>query len=336
MISGAPHEARWVRPEPRRTLPATTLDRIVHRAFAGKHVAEVQALTAGRRNANFRVRLGTGADWFVVRIYEHDPSLCQKEVDLIQLIGASVPVPDVLYAQPGGLEDLSPFVVMRYVEGITFRELKSTGTPKDIAEAAFSIGETLEGIGRFRFPKSGWLAPGPTVTKPLMEGMDATPRFVDLCLASTNLQRRMNEELRDRVHSLVWSKVASFAAVDYEASLVHGDFGKHNLMVRHDAGGWRVAAVLDWEFAVSGSPLVDLGHFLRYERVSRPFAEPHFSQGYRQAGGTLPEDWRALARVVDMTALVESLTHEHLPDEIVEELVELVGATVEGRDPVLP
>ena len=32
------------------------------------------------------------------------------------------------------------------------------------------------------------------------------------------------------------------------------------------AGRWAVAAVLDWEFAVSGSPLADVGHFLRYER----------------------------------------------------------------------
>jgi fructokinase len=312
------------------------LDRIVHKAFGQNRVVEVHALTAGRRNANFKVRLDTGADWFVVRLYEHDASLCQKEVDLIHLIGGSVPVADVIYAETGGWDDLSPFVVMRYVQGITFRELKSSGNPKEIAEAAFSIGETLAGIGRFNFPKSGWLAPGPTVTKPLLEGTDATPRFVDLCLASPNLQRRVNEELRNRVHSLVWSRAASFAALDRETSLVHGDFGKHNLMVRLDAGSWRVAAVLDWEFAVSGSPLADLGHFLRYERASRPFAEPHFSQGYRHAGGTLPEDWRTLARVVDMTALVESLAHERLPDEIVDELVELVSATVEGRDPVLP
>src|SRR6185437_6695629 len=42
-------------------------------------------------------------------------------------------------------------------------------------------------------------------------------------------------------------------------------------------GTWTVAAVLDWEFAVSGSPLLDIGHFLRYECASRPLAEPHFS-----------------------------------------------------------
>jgi aminoglycoside phosphotransferase (APT) family kinase protein len=36
--------------------------------------------------------------------------------------------------------------------------------------------------------------------------------------------------------------------------LVHGDFGFHNLLVARD----RVTAVLDWELATIGDPLVDL------------------------------------------------------------------------------
>jgi hypothetical protein len=50
----------------------------------------------------------------------------------------------------------------------------------------------------------------------------------------------------------------------------------------------------------------------------------------------LPDEWRRLARVVDLTALCESLTHDDLPDDVVVELVELVRATVDNRDPVIP
>ncbi len=42
--------------------------------------------------------------------------------------------------------------------------------------------------------------------------------------------------------------------------LMHGDFHFGNLLV--DAGRPRVAAVLDWEMATIGDPLVDLGRFL--------------------------------------------------------------------------
>jgi hypothetical protein len=49
----------------------------------------------------------------------------------------------------------------------------------------------------------------------------------------------------------------------------------------------------------------------------------------------LPDEWRRLAKVLDLTALCESLTHYELPDDLVVELVELVEATVENRDPRL-
>jgi fructokinase len=298
-------------------------------------VVEVQPLTTGFRNANFKVRLDARAGWIVVRIYEHDASLCQREIDLLRVVGATIPVPQVIFAEPAGLDGLPPFLLMQYVEGISFHDLKRSGDRDAIAPAAFSVGETLASIGRSTFAKSGWLAPGPTVTTPLFDGPDPTPHFVDLCLASPNLQRRMAAEVRERVSALLWSRAPQLAELDSQACLVHGDFGKRNLMVRCDGGRWSVAAVLDWEFAISGSPLVDLGHFLRYERVARPCAEPHFSCGYLHAGGILPPEWRLIARLVDLTALCESLTHDELPDDVTAELVELVRATIENRDAVL-
>jgi fructokinase len=241
----------------------------------------------------------------------------------------------VIYAEPGGLENLPPFLLMQYVEGISFRDLKRSGDQTAIEQAAFAIGETLAAIGRISFARAGWIAPGPTVAAPMLEGADPTPRFVDLCLASPNLQRRMSVDLRDRASVMVWSRAQDLGELDSQSCLVHGDFGKRNLLVKCDGERWRVVAVLDWEYAVSGSPLIDIGHFLRYERDSRPCAEPHFSRGYVQAGGILPDNFRSLARAVDLIALCESLTHDDLPETVVTELLELVRATVEQRDTIL-
>jgi len=51
------------------------------------------------------------------------------------------------------------------------------------------------------------------------------------------------------------------------------------------------------------------------------------------AGGRLPHDWRRLAQLLNLVALCESLTHDELQDDVVAELVELVRATIEDRDP---
>jgi hypothetical protein len=60
----------------------------------------------------------------------------------------------------------------------------------------------------------------------------------------------------------------------------------------------QVAAVLDWECALSGSPLIDVGHFLRYEPEHTPLREPYFSRALVESGGFLPDDWRRISRVV--------------------------------------
>lgn len=332
MVPGAPEEARWIRSEPRRVLPAAVLERIVRRAFSGGRVIAVEPLIDGLRNANFKLHLDGTAEVFVLRIYEHDPSLCQKEIDVMQLVSGSVPLPGLIHAEPHGFDDLRSFTVMRYIEGMTFLELKRTANADAIAQAAYSAGETLAAIGRFSFPKAGWLAPGPIVTAPLLEGADPMPRFVDLCLASANLERRMPADLRKCVSTLVWSFSQQLRSVKNEARLVHGDFNRRNLLVRPMDGRWSVAAVLDWEFAVSGSPLADLGNFLRYEQASRPVAEPNFSAGHLNAGGKLPPDWQRLARIVELAALCKSLAHEDLSDAVAEELVELVRGIAEDLD----
>src|SRR5271157_2597132 len=134
MLPGTPHEARWVRCEPRRTLPPETLDRMVHTAFPRCRVVEIQPLGDGLRNASFKLHLDGQAEPVVLRIYEHDASLCRKELDLFRLAGGSVPVPEVIHAEPYGLEDLPPFTLARYVEGISLRDLRRSGDAGAAAE----------------------------------------------------------------------------------------------------------------------------------------------------------------------------------------------------------
>jgi aminoglycoside phosphotransferase (APT) family kinase protein len=332
MINGDPPEAIWLRPEPRRVVPAQVLE-AVRAVFPGHRIVEVRPLEGGLRNANFQLQLDSSPGRVVLRIYEQDATLCRKETDILKLISRSVPAPEVIHVEPHATDDVPPFALLRYIEGITFRELKRQGNNGPISRAAYAIGQTLASIGQMAFPKAGWLGPGLSVKSFLLDGSQPTPNFIDLCLTSAIVRQRMKKELRDQTSSLVWSYAEKLASLDDERCLVHGDFGNRNLLVRQTAESWIAASVLDWELAYAGPPLADIGHFLRYECAAHPLVEPHFSNGYLQAGGTLPPDWRRLARVIDLVALCKSLTHDVLPDDVVTELLELVRATVENRDP---
>lgn len=331
VADSTPEEARWVRHTPRRVLEQDYVDRIVRSAFGSRQISTVSPLTDGFRNANFRIGLTDPAERVVLRVYEHDPALCRKEVDLFRLIGGSVPVPKIVHVEPNGLDGLHPFMLTTFVEGISVRDLRQAGDDAALAEAGYSIGHVLAAIGRFSFGKPGWLSYGPAVTAPLLAGDDPVPRFIELCLDQTNCRERLPKELRERIQRVLWNWAPRLAALDKQSQLVHSDFGHRNLLVRRIEGSWRVAAVLDWEFAISGSPLADIGHFLlRHERRSMDIIEPPFIKGYLDGGGSLPEDWRRLAALLDLTALCESLTHEQLPEGVTTELIELVRINTRG------
>jgi len=335
VLPGAPEQARWVRREPRRELPPALIARMLEIALPRARISRAQPLAEGLRNSNLKLLLESGEP-LVLRVYEHDPALCPKEVDLLRFLRGSVPVPEVIHAEPRPPDALPPFVVMRFVEGITFRELRRTGNRAAIAQAAGSAGERLAAIHRTGLPNPGWLGPGLKVGAPLLEGPNPMPRFVDLCLASAYLRARVPAALCDQIHALMWSVAPEMAQFASQAHLVHGDFNKRNVLVREMGGRWSVAAIVDWEFAVSSTPLADFGAFLRYERASRPLAEPCFSAGYLRAGGSLRPDWRRLARLTDLVALSASLAQEWLPEGAAAELRELVSATVEQREFISP
>ena len=73
---------------------------MVRRAFPRGRIVRAQLLAGGLRNANVKVTLDATAEPIVLRVYEHDASLCRKEADLIRMVGGSVPVPELILAQP--------------------------------------------------------------------------------------------------------------------------------------------------------------------------------------------------------------------------------------------
>jgi aminoglycoside phosphotransferase (APT) family kinase protein len=324
----------WTRSKGPIVLTTRQAERLVQTGFPGKRVIDLQNLAGGLSNSNFRVQLDSRDEPVVLRIYERNPEACQKEFDLLNHVRRTVPVPDVFHAEPDGLEEVGPFVLMQYVEGITFRQLKRTRDTQALGEAAHSVGKTLAEIGKYKFSKPGDVGAGAQVVGPFIEGPDPLLQFFEQCLADPTFRSRTTEESRGKLHELAHAWAPRMRCLDNERSLVHGDFNSPNILVKQVNGRWEVSAILDWEFAFSGSPLCDVGNFLRYERIGRPVLEPFFSRSFEENGGWLPEGWKRLARIIDLASLCEFLTREMLPADVVIEVLALVQATIEDRDPV--
>jgi len=302
-------------------------------------VAGYELLAGGLTNRNFKIHFEADFKTVVLRVYRDGPSACNKEVALHDLIHKEVPVANIIYAHAEANDGLPSFTVLEYVEALTFQQLKRTKDLSAIQQAAASVGETLAHIGRFPFGTSGAILFDHTsgelrIGEQFISGADPVPRMLDRFLASLVFQQRATLELIERLHNFAWSYAPLLPNLQTERGLVHNDYGNRNILVGQKSGQWRVAAVLDWEFAISGSPLLDVGHFLRYERCDQRLREPHFSRAFVEHGGSLPDRWQEIVKLIDLTGLVESLTHEDLPDDVTAELFELIDATLNMGTPV--
>ena len=312
-----------------------TLKHLLGKVFPQRQIAAVEPLPGGLINTNLRIDFQTNHDPVVLRLYRDGANVCRKEIAVHNLIRSQVPVPRILYAEPDPVDEIPSFAILEFINGLTFQQLKRTGDVEAVKQASRSVGEILAAIGRFRFLKPGrFVVEGSSeqlsVGASYIEGPNPIPRLLDIFLESEVCQTRVGAKLVERIHNFAWSWADQIPDLDAQPSLVHCDFGNRNIVVRQENGKWKVAAVLDWEFALSGSPLLDVGHFLRYETVDHPLREPHFSKAFVEHGGYLPEGWREIVRVIDLTAPVECLTHDDLPAEVESELIELIVTTLES------
>ncbi|OBF53621.1 acyl-CoA dehydrogenase [Mycobacterium sp. 852002-50816_SCH5313054-b] len=161
------------------------------------------------------------------------------------LAGTQVPVPEVMWEDPGDPPDEPPLFVMSHVEGECVEPLFDGCPPgADLAEryrGACRVMAALHGLS----PHGPGLA-GEPGTDPVAE------------------VRRWSDTLQTVDAALVpgWRDVRdallACAPTAMGPSVVHGDFRLGNLM----AVGSRIAAVIDWEIWSIGDPRIDAGWFL--------------------------------------------------------------------------
>ncbi|HKS43316.1 MAG TPA: phosphotransferase [Blastocatellia bacterium] len=293
------------------------ISRLCELLMPRRRVTSAVRLSGGISNISFKIYFEPGDEPIVLRIYERAPAACRKEIDLLSTLRRTVPVPEVVHAEPEGFGDEGPFIFLKYVEGITFRQLKATGDRRAIQEASYAVGATLAAIGKHNLTHQSHASDDACMMPEVIDGYITTPKLI----------ARTGNALADRVRRLVARHASQLQEVMKERRLVHGDFRKQNILVRPDGKTWTVAAILDWECAFTGSPMYDVAMFLRYERPERPVAEPYFSRGFLDGGGRLCDDWKDAIRVVDLESLCKSLTAANLPPDIEREIVGLVRAT---------
>ena len=210
----------------------------------------VAPLTSGRSNAMFTIHRG-GSRWVLrrpalVAIDRADEGMRREFRILDALNGSDVPHPETVALCEDSEVLGCTFFLMQQVDGINpAPPLPEPFTAEDQPSVAFAMVEALAALHDFDWQSNGLADFG----KP--EGFHE--RQVERW--TTQLASYDGRELPGL------ARITDFLSANipgsYKPTLMHGDFHMFNALVTATPPG-RVAAILDWETATIGDPLLDL------------------------------------------------------------------------------
>ena len=284
----------------------------LHRALRSEQVIGMARLPGGYVNESVAITTDSGR--YVLRRYRRDAGVesasrtCAIEAALARRLGrTAVPIAEVIAADASGTVAGQPLLLARYVDGVTLRAAVANVSGSAAEEIGRAAGTTLAAIGTVTFPRGGSFT-GPDLV-PSPEGMPGSlDEFVESCLRCGHAATIMTEGELAALRTLAARLAPAAASAASARQLVHSDYNGKNLLALQRGGRWSISAVLDWEFAFSGSPLTDIGNMLRFSTSYPPGFASGFIAGYREAGGTLPPDWHEVSEALDLYALADFLT----------------------------
>jgi aminoglycoside phosphotransferase (APT) family kinase protein len=198
-----------------------------------------------------------------------------------------------------------------------------------LVDVARDVGAVLAGIHNVTFAKGGYLD-GQLNVVAFPPGIGGRlPELLETLLGERG-KERLGPELTQALMAFAQREPNLGAQWPGPPSLTHADFGGSNILVRVDKRGARVAAVIDWEFAFSGSPMMDLGNLLRPPLGELPGFEEAVARGYRDAGGVLPHDWRRLTLYNGLADWASFLGRPVINDALLDDAKRMISRTLDN------
>ena len=289
----------WEKTQELLDLSPELLQRILLHAFPG-HQVTPRVLSGGCANLNLHVQLDHQLE-YLLRIYHRDKGAAIREQKIAHLVKGRIPTPGYLRI---GCWEGHTYAVCDFVSGISLRELLLRHPEEDASTALHESAHLIARLREISFDHSGFFNDELIPMSPLSS--EGFVDFMQQCLAEEDVLKCLGDSVVQQLSTLI-SEHRSHVPDFSQHTLVHGDFDPANLLVHPIDGIWRVAALLDWEFAFSGPWICDVATMLRYaKRISSAY-EASFLQGLQEAGVHLPDHWRCTTDFANLASLLDCL-----------------------------
>jgi aminoglycoside phosphotransferase (APT) family kinase protein len=318
--------ACWPRLHPEITLEIADITTLLRPVFPGASVIAFERVMGGLANTNLKVWISTQAAPLLLRLYQRGHHEAMKEATLLRRLRGKVPVAGLrFFSTDNPLADY-PFAVIDWVTGERLDVLAAAG--EDSVALGRAVGQTLALIHTITYDRYGYFDPDLSLSAAIDLDRDGLLAYIQRALLMGCGGERLGQDLVKNLIRLV-EQQGHRLSTWRGPCLVHGDFNGSNILLqRAENREWKVAAVLDWEFALSGTPGFDFAHLLRAPLESHPLLAASVAHSYRQAGLALPTDWREISRLVDLFAWVDLASRPGSDATIIDDARHAIQTTI--------
>ena len=240
---------------------------------------EMRPLPGGNSNETWDVR-SRGGRWILRRPPPHlidasAHSMRREHEVLVALAGAGAPVPRplALFDDPaaGGSA-----LLMEAIDGVSLTEELPAGLPSAGSELGGHRHQVVDALARVHLVD--WVDAG-------LGGFGRPDGFLERQVPRWRSQRERNRTRELPYFDEVGCWLEAHVPPAQPPAVLHGDFHLDNCLMS-TGRPIRLRAVIDWEMATIGDPLVDLGLFLAFWGTDRPAspATPRIQAVSRVAG----------------------------------------------------
>jgi aminoglycoside phosphotransferase (APT) family kinase protein len=299
----------WPRQTPAVNLDAAAVASLVLPLFPGDTIISVEPVKGGLINTNLKVHLSKRRGALLLRLHQRGIAPAEKEIAVYRLVGKHVPVPHFLHFCAQSPITGHPYAIIDWIEGFELHAMSASLAADQLIDLGRSIGRRLAALHGFTFDRFGFLDAHLKVEMPIDLDRKGLVTYLEQSFIQGPGGARLGAELSSALLRFAEREGDILDEWLRQPCLVHGDFNGSNILIRPGGEcGFEIAAIIDWEYALSATPAFDFGNLLRPPLDGNAGFAAALAQGYRQAGGALPAQWERIARLADMYAFADILS----------------------------
>ena len=288
---------------------------------------QVTSVAGGLANTSARLQLDDPNLFIFLRVMVRDPAQAKKELRLNSLLQTTdVPVPKIYALVENSAVIQQPYILMEWIDGVRLEVLVKERSEEEVALYGSSIGTTLANIHAVKFDQFGFFDWQLQIKEPLDMGGNGLIDFANRILNVKN-REKLGQTLSDQLLRLLDQQAPVLDMYKGKPCLTHSDFGGSNILVSPSAP-YTVQAVLDWEFAFSGTPFFDFGNLFRPPLGQNYAFINNVIRAYSDAGGELPRYFRMMSTITDITAWLDFLDRAEAGSKLLEDVRAVIGQLV--------